>query len=103
MRRNQEAAVTIALVVAVLCFTTVTSRIAFVIISSLPSEERQILGPNFRILEIVNSSSNLFIYLWRSTEFRRNFLKIFCTCRHRVRVTATGQVQQMEPAVAAVE
>jgi hypothetical protein len=94
MRRNQEAAVTISLVVAVLCLTTVASRVAFVIIGSLPREKREILGPNFRILEIVNSSSNLFIYLWRSTEFRRNFLKIFCKFCPKFRVAPNDQQLQ---------
>jgi hypothetical protein len=93
MRKSQEAAVTISLVVAVLCLTTVASKIAFVIISSLPSEQRQILGPNFRILEIINSSSNLFIYLWRSTEFRQGFLKKFCK---KMRVTPQPQLQRMQ-------
>jgi hypothetical protein len=60
----------------------------------LPREKREILGPNFRILEIINSSSNLFIYLWRSTEFRRSFLKKFLQFFRNFRVTPHDQQQQ---------
>ena len=58
-----------------------------------------ILRPIYSLLFVINSSANLFIYLYFNNKFRHNFVKIFSCNKKNQNVLDTSRLQIVSPIV----
>lgn len=77
---NLERQITLTLSAVMFAYlvTQLASTIGLTAIEGLETQTRNTLGPLFRVLPVISSGIDFWIYLWRSNEFRSGFVSTFC-------------------------
>lgn len=91
---ERQTTVTLSSVMFAYLVTQVLSTIGLAAVAYLNTNSRNMIAPFIRLLPIINSGINFWIYIWRSSEFRSAFMKTFRnnkTAVHSITLVLSGR------------